>query len=1197
MKIRQIFKKNIDRPINGVVKADQLEESVVWQELEEYVVTGELDGHIRKFLSSYLAALDKPGDPVLNSRNGIWVSGFFGSGKSHFIKILSYLLENRNAMNPETGEEKRALAFFEEKFKDAMLLGDLKRAARSDTETILFNIDSKADAAENKATLLSVFWRVLNEKQQFCSESLHLGEIERYLFKKGKLDAFKTRFREIYGSDWENERDAYSLIQDEIVEALSEVLGKSKQAANDWFEKSETEFNLSVENFARRVKEYLDVKPAGSRIVFLVDEIGQFIGGDTRLMLNLQTIVEDLGRLCGGRAWIIVTSQEDIDAVLGEFTSSKANDFSKIQGRFYTRLSLSSSNTDEVIQARLLRKNEPARAELESLFAEKGDILKNQLTFSYDTRTFKNFDSPDDFCDIYPFAPYHFALVQKIFESIRKAGATGLHLSRGERSMLDAFQSAAVNISGMETGALVPLHEFFPCIESFLDTAVKRSIDQARDNPGLEIPFDVKILQTLFLIRYVDIIKPNIDNLVTLCIDETDTDRIDLRKNIDAALERLEKQNLINKNGDLYFFLTNEEREVSREIKSIDIMSSDENKLLGDIIFDEVLGRMTKYKHAANKRDYPVNRVCDGKPFGKELNDEIGIEFISPLKNDYELFISAKCNIHSSDRNGHVIIKLPDDPKLVSEIRTFLQTQKYVKQKTDAAASNTLKKILRDRSEQNTERRTRLKELLETLIPGSDFFALGKPLEIKAETAVKAVEEAFDHLIANVFNKFDYLEHVYDDPLNEIKETLAINAVAQQQLTLELETGASRDIKEIKTYIELNIAQNHPVYLHETAAYFSRKPYGWNEYQTVVLVARIFMSGIIDLVNDIGRILPAEAYAILAKTQQWKTVRLIKRKIPSEKDIKNAQALGKELFGKHAPDGHDKLAGYIRDGLGGWIQFLEKYKPLADTGNYPGSREIGDCLELARQILKVRDSYELIKAFNTKRNELEDASEDLADLKDFYNNQKQTWETLCAAMQKFKVNRTALEKNPDTAKAIQKMDQILATPSPYAMLKDVNNLIASVQTVNDALVAEQCEKAVQEVDGKIQSLIGLLDENKAKDDFRNRMLSPLQGFKKKIESEYSIPQIDYYIKEAFETFDDKWVEIEEAFKPKPKPKPDPVSGKIEPVLIKKEVKTIQPSSYKHKGFLETEEDVDVYLDRLKAVLIDAIKNNKRIRIV
>ncbi|HKL83400.1 MAG TPA: BREX system P-loop protein BrxC, partial [Desulfobacter sp.] len=447
MQIQNTFKKNISRPINGVVKADQLNESVVWQELDEYVVTRELDQHFRTFLKSYIGAIDNQNDPIIAGRMAVWISGFFGSGKSHFIKILSYLLENKTARCPDTGAEKRAVAFFADKIKDAMLLGDIKRVSNIDADVILFNIDSRADSTDGRSAILSVFWRLFNESRGFCSDSLHLAEIERYLTRKGQYQTFKDKFKEIYGSAWETERDAYSLLQDEIVEALSIVLDKNPDAATAWFEKYENNFSLTVEHFAKRVKEYLDSKSSNHRIIFLVDEIGQFIGSDTHLMLNLQTIVEDLGRVCNGRAWVVVTSQEDIDAVLGDIKSSKANDFSKIQGRFNTRLSLSSANTDEVIQARLLEKQDDAKIELEKLFTQQGDILKNQLSFTHDTSTLRNYATARDFTRNYPFTPYHFQLVQKIFESIRKAGATGLHLSRGERSMLDAFQSAAMNIA------------------------------------------------------------------------------------------------------------------------------------------------------------------------------------------------------------------------------------------------------------------------------------------------------------------------------------------------------------------------------------------------------------------------------------------------------------------------------------------------------------------------------------------------------------------------------------------------------------------------------------------------------------------------------------------------------------------------------------------------------------------------------
>ena len=1181
MQIKEIFKKDISRPINGVVKADQLDESVVWQELDEYVVTRELDQHIRKFLSAYLESVDTHKDPTITGRMGVWVSGFFGSGKSHFIKILSYLLGNRNTINPETNVEKRAFDFFHGKIEDPMLLADLKRVTEIDTDIILFNIDSRADASDGRSTILSVFWRVFNESQGFCGEYLHLAEIERYLAKKGKYDEFKRKFYEVHGSRWEAERDAYALYQDEIVEALSSVMSKNKQAATDWLEKSEQDFNLTVESFAKRVKEYLDPKSKNHRIVFLVDEIGQFIGNDTHLMLNLQTIVEDLGRICGGQVWVVVTSQEDIDAVLGDIKASKANDFSKIQGRFYTRLSLSSSNTDEVIQKRLLEKTENAESELENLFIEKGDILKNQLSFSHDSTTLKNFNDAKGFIANYPFAPFHFQLVQNIFESIRKAGAAGLHLARGERSMLDAFQSAAVSLSSKDTGALVPLYEFFPCIENFLDTAVMLSINNAKENTSLKIPFDIQILQTLFLIRHVEIIKPNVDNLVTLCIDEVDADRIVLKQNIEVSLERLEKQNLISRNGNLYFFLTDDEREVSREIKSVEISSAAETQLLGDIIFDDILKGKTKHRYMQYKTDYFFNRVCDDRYWGKELKDELGLEIISPLHDEYSLFFPAKCNLYSSNKEGHIIIKLADDRNLISEIRTYLQTEKYIRDKSNAAASINLKQILRDRAEENRGRKERLIGLIDKLVVQAKYYAFGRGLEIKAQTTSKAIDEAFNHLIQNVFSKFGYLTSLSEEPIKEIKQILQSDDIAQQQMVMEFEKVEPVDIKEIRTFIDLKTASNQPIILAELVRHFTKRPYGWPDLQIIILISKFYMSGNINLIVDVTKIKPKDAFAPLTKAPQWKNVKIAKRINISKADSQKAQTLGKELFGSIPPDGQDKLSQYIRDGLKGWIQILEKFKPLADTGNYPGRKEIDACLETADKLLNIHDAYEFVKEFNENKDDLSDASDDLHNLKDFYTNQKNTWETLRSAMDRFKPNWTALEKVSDAGKALQRISQILNAASPYKMLKEVNALISKVETVNESLIKEKRASAAFEIEKKISHVSDLLNEKNAEDDFCNKTLFPLQDIKKKIQTEYSIPQISYSVNEGQELFEEALENIDEAFKPEEKPK---------------QIRTIKPASFKQKAYIDTEADVEAFINKVKDELLEAVRNNIRVRI-
>ncbi|MGL4755533.1 MAG: BREX system P-loop protein BrxC, partial [Aeromonadaceae bacterium] len=536
MQIRELFTKPLDRNINGVVKAEQLDEQSIWSELDEYVVTRELDRHFRHFFETYLPAITAPDDPSFAGRIGIWVSGYFGSGKSHFIKILSYLLGNCQASS--NGQTRAAIDFFRDKLDDSLLFSDIYAAVNRSTEVILFNIDSRADTEDKEDAILKVFLRVFNERLGYSADHPHIAHLERELDTRGQYQAFEEKFAELKGASWQDERDAYGFCRDEMAQAWAYATGQSEASSLQSMENLESMFTLDIANFCKWVREYLD-RCGDKRIVFLVDEVGQFIGNNTQMMLKLQTITENLGTSCGGRAWVIVTSQEDIDAVLGDLSAKKGQDFSKIQGRFYTRISLSSSNTNEVIQKRLLEKNELAKNELAQLFVHKGDILRNQLAFDASTTAeLANYTDNVEFVDHYPFIPYQYLLVQKVFEAIRKVGATGKHLSRGERSLLDAFQNAARQNIDKPLGVLVPFHAFYPAIESFLDTNVKRIFEQAAEKKILD-PYDVNILKTLFLIRYVDLVKSTLDNLVTLSIEEIDTDKVALRSKIEASLNRL----------------------------------------------------------------------------------------------------------------------------------------------------------------------------------------------------------------------------------------------------------------------------------------------------------------------------------------------------------------------------------------------------------------------------------------------------------------------------------------------------------------------------------------------------------------------------------------------------------------------------------------------------------------------------------
>lgn len=1209
MKIEQLFAKRIDRAINGVIKADQHDAESIWQELDEYVATKEVTEYLRSFFDAYLATVDRPNDPSVVARIGVWVSGFFGSGKSHFIKILSYLLSNIEASRPGDGTSLRALDFFQSKIKDAILLSDIQRAVTGDTDVILFNIDSKADSRDERDAILQVFLRVFNEMQGLSGDAPHVAEMERYLISKGAYDAFKHAFKAGNGNDWHAERDAVDFLRDDVIAGLSAALDMSPESAAQWFDNARESYKINIEGFAALVRKYLDSKGARHRVVFLVDEVGQFIGKSPTLMLNLQTITEELGTLCKGRAWVIVTSQEDIDATLGETNRARTNDFSKITGRFHTRLSLSSSNTDEVISHRLLEKTPQARDALATLWAAKGDIINNQLSFADHAVAFRRYRDSADFVAHYPFAPYQFQLLQKVFESIRKVGATGRHLARGERSMLDAFQTAAVNNRGRGLDALVPLYDFYPAIESFLDSSVKRAIDQAAANPALE-DWDGQLLRTLFLIRYAEAVKGTVDNLATLCLDRVDADKLALKREIEAALLRLERQNLVSRNGELWFFLTNEERDVSQEVKAVNVAEVEISRLVADIVFDEILSGQTKVRHRETKSDYEFNRLLDGAPF-KQANYPLTFEVASPVGAEYEMMHEARC-IGRSAEGWRALLKMANDPRAYVELKTYLQIEKYIAPKADNATPS-LKRILYDRKDENRERRARIVHQLTEMISAGDFYALGQKLNIKPQSPAAVLDEMLNYLVSNTYSKLGYIKVRQADPIAEIRAVLTADTLGQQRMALGGEDGNALALGELRQYLD-GAAKSGRVLLSDVVERFAGVPWGWRpEWETVLLVARLFMAGEIKLVMDGADLDAMGAIEPLTKAARFRNVSILKRKSSDVLTRNKARELHRDMFSTMPPEEEDALVAEFRRSFTSLKIELERARGKAEHRDYPGGVVIVRALSAIDRQFALRDPFEFLEALAQARNDWLDLAEDVHDVLDFYKNQVPVWTRLLDALALFSDNRQALLNASEAAAALAELEAIQRNPSPYGMVNRIEGLVAAVEKVNDAIAGERRERALRSLDEKIAEAQRALDGAAADADLRNATLKPLQDLKAQLAWMVSIPHILFAQGRGADLLDeamDKIARAAAANEP-PKARKQAASGNasdagagasveananVGATTSTRPIQVVRASELSAKTYLESSADVEEFIAALRQELLAAIAAGRRARL-
>jgi hypothetical protein len=1032
MLIREMFQKPIDRDIQGVIIVGQDENANAKQELEEYVVTRELQKHFADFFSAY-----KKGIVGATPKVGVWISGFFGSGKSHFLKILSYLLENR-----EVGG-KKAIDYFidDKKIIDPLVLADIKLAADTSTDVVLFNIDSKNDSnGENsKDAIVNVFLKVFNEMQGFCGSMPFLADLERRLTEEGRYTEFKQKFEDEYGSSWESSRQDFDFIQDTIVDVLKTMDFMSEQAARNWCEKAAEPYRISIEDFAKRVKTYIDRKGNNHHVVFLVDEVGQYIGDDSKLMLNMQTMPEDLGKECNGKAWVVVTSQQDIDSI----TKVKGGDFSKIQGRFDTRLSLSSANVDAVIKKRILEKNDTAAQTLRLLYGQKATIIKNLIVFN-DGVEKKLYLNENDFSGVYPFVPYQFNLLASVLTSIRTHGASGKHLSEGERSMLAMFKESAVEYMNCLEGTLVPFHAFYDALENFLDHSHRSVILKAYENSFINPDkkesdvFAIDVLKTLFMIKYCnDICNANTDNITSLMIGNIDDDRIALRAKVEDALKVLQRQMLIQKNGDIYVFLTDEEQEINREIDSQNVEMAEVINKVSEMIFEDIFTEK-KYRYPAfnGRYSFGFNQTVDDRPYKGNQTNDVGVRILTPASE----FGTDETTLRMMSGQGkEVLVVLPDDRSFMDEIQTYLKIEKFLRLNTSVSLSKyeTIKEAKRlEMRERNGNAKLFLTEALKQAV----IYVNGDRAQISAKDVSSRISEALGRLVTTVYHKLSYIDTAMgEDNIRKMMRTSA-------QINLELEGGKEANIHaldDVLQFVAMNSHMHMKTSMKTVKDRFMKAPYGFVEDDVHWLVARLFKRGDLSFtVNGANVTLldksDEEIVNFITKKANVEKLLMEQRLRVSDKDKKIVRDVMKELFhSTSVNEDEDSMMKTFQTYSRNLLNDLNVLEARYEERQYPGKKAVDNGKNILNNVLQLTEPIEFFRFIAASAEDMMDFADDYEPIKAFFaGEQKTIFERALDMLAIYDDSKTYIV-DAELEGIVAQMTSIIHEPEPY---KDIPKL-------------------------------------------------------------------------------------------------------------------------------------------------------------
>lgn len=1048
MKIQDMFLKDIDRSINGVIKVMQTDNRNRRQELEEYVITRELQKHFGAFYDRYAQGVEGNTDKM-----GVWISGFFGSGKSHFLKILSYLLAN------EQIDGRRAIDYFEEKFDyDPLRYAMMRRISETQTETILFNIDAKSPMGKDQDAILRVFTKVFYEHCGYYGDDMKVAAFERFLDRQDKLDAFKEAFLRINTEAWETAREAFAFWEDDIVDALTEVTNISDQTAHNWFNGEETA-QISIDRLAREICEYVESKANNFHLIFLVDEIGQYIGDNSGLMLNLQTVVEELGAKCGGKVWVIVTSQEDIDSI----THVKGNDFSKIQGRFNTRLSLSSASVDEVIKRRILAKNENAEALLRMMYQQNVSVMRNLFTFSVGTiADLKGYSAESEFVESYPFVPYQFKLLQDVLVQVRKHGSSGKHLSGGERSMLSAFQEAAQQVKTQDENSFVPFYCFYDTIHTFLDGAIRRVIDRAdkaaREGNGLKKQ-DVDVLKLLFLVRYVEGIASNIDNLTTLMIFDIHADKITMRRTLQESLDRLVHENYASRNGETYLFLTDEEQDINRAIREIMPEQNEVIRAIGQAVFADLYpDKKFRYK---NRYDFAYDQMVDHAVVGQRTSD-IKLRLITLASDLKESEADAQLILQSRADNEAIVL-LSSEFDYYHEFEDARRIEKYIKQRNVSQLPESIRRIIQAKQAEEKERERSATHLLKEAIVKGTFYISGERVQIRRSSVKETLDAAMTHLVEDVYSKLGYVDSFVQSD-QDIQKILSGDTV--QETINGIARPNARALEEIRQYLEIRSRQHMTVTMAEMQKRYQAAPYGWRVIDIAALTAALVRAQKVQLIYGGTALLPTDRKMLDCLCKRTETEKTVIRQKVSAPDIliKKARQLAAELF--EAMDlctDEEELCGQLETLLAHAKQKDESLLLFyTDAISYPGKAivEAGKAA-LDGVLLKRGDNVAFLEAFTKSEDALLDWSEDVREVDFFFKNQKKIFDDawkLCKSVQQ---EKHYFMDEAEALAAAEMMNEILRTEKPYRRIVELPTLAQKVSAAYKR-ISESRREYIQE---------------------------------------------------------------------------------------------------------------------------------------
>jgi len=975
MELKEIFARDINRHINPAVVVGQLDKDHIDQEIKEYVFTTDIIGNLFKFINAI--ANKKEG------KTGIWISGYYGSGKSHFIKYLFYCLNQAT--------RKEAFESYKEVLKNSKQLDELSEVTLSnvqlienkldklEVQEIIFNIDYVSQHIKNNNTITRILFNELNAKRGYNKTNIAVAMlIEKRLDQKGQLQFFKDRVKEVVGEPWNSETvtNHIQLKLAKIIDVVTEFDTDIDKEALRSAIRSDRDF--TIEELVAELKEYIQSQPEDFRLVFLMDEVSQYIGNNTDLLLNLQTIVEGFGEHLNNKVWVVCTAQQDLGNLVTE-TGKKSDGFGKIMGRFETLISLDSQDAAYITQKRVLEKSTDGTRALTQYYKENKGAIENQFVLGHSL--YQSYADAENFYLAYPFIPYQFRLISDVFSSFSKVGFVGEGVKNTERAILGITHFTAQKQSEKEVGYFISFDNFFnENLQSNLTHSARAILDRGRsiDFDSEIKQFAYRVINVLFMVsnleEAISISFPaTVENISLLLLNDVKTVKAELQNSVQKVLDILVDKNIVQVSEGKYRFLDDEGIKVANTIAQTEVNANTRLKYFYEQMIKKSLKPDSSVK--LGNRNIKVNISVDDKE--EATGGDFKIKFVVYDPTDPE---HQALNIATNELNININEWFNTDQEFKKDFLTYCKTTKYLEDNRSTANGGKVKTL--EEFYQNNAKL--LKDLQLRFEKSWSHVSFTSAQRVIPANGVGAANPAarYQEMITK------HLESLYK--YNQWGESFA-------QSNTELQSAIEKSIKMPTLDNELDLAEaevnnkisqsGNEMNLSDIVKLFEKAPYGWKDIATLHIVFNIVKKKhrALFYLNDEMELKQYFDKAINSSSRNSIEVKATKEY--NQEDIEAFKKAVKNIFVTYAFASGQTVAEMLSD----FHEFLDKnlievnqYKEQYE--GYPFTTTLKNFHKRLAEIKEIKSNDKLIQKLLENSNSLQSERDAFADLKDFIDN-------------------------------------------------------------------------------------------------------------------------------------------------------------------------------------------------------------------